>query len=291
MDDGTGSNQKKASHNRKRGFWNVFRKDDNGEAFERELIEMVQKGREQGVLLSSEEAMIRNIFSFGNKNAKDIMIHRKQIVALDGELTFQEALESMIESSYSRYPVFLEDVDNIIGVLHIKDALAFARNTDVYERRLKDFPEIVHGVDFVPETHSLTTLFARMQSKKMHLMIVVDEYGQTSGLLSMENILEEIVGNIQDEHDEDETSISRITKDFYRMEGSTTLEEASEVLQIAFPDDYDTLNGFIIHMIDRIPEEHEKFKVEYESYIFEVQDVLGRMIQEVHVFHKIGGVS
>lgn len=284
MDDGTGSKQKKAFSGRKHGFWSAFHKDTNEDEFEDEIISMVREGHEQGVLLASEATMIHNIFEFGDKNAKDIMIHRKQIVGLEGDMSFHDALEFMIESSYSRYPVYSQDLDNIIGVLHIKDALTYARTAEVYDRKLKDFGEIVHDVDFVPETNSLTAIFAKMQSKKMHLMIVVDEYGQTCGLISMEDILEEIVGNIQDEHDEEEVSIARITKDFYKMEGSTTLEEASEVLHITFPEEYETLNGFIIHMIDRIPEEHERFQVEYETFIFQVQDVIGRMIQEVHVF-------
>jgi putative hemolysin len=102
----------------------------------------------------------------------------------------------------------------------------------------------------------------------------------------MENIIEEIVGNIQDEHDEEETSIAQIAPDFYKMEGSTTLEEAAQVLHVTFPEDYETLNGFLIHMIDRIPEEHEQFEVAYQSYVFKIQDVTGRMIQEVQVFAK-----
>lgn len=284
MEEGNGSSPKKGISDSLKGIFGAFRKNSGEDEIEEEIISMVREGHEHGVLLASEANMIHNIFTFGDKNAKDIMIHRKQIVGLEGNLTFREALEVMIESSYSRYPVYLEDLNNIIGVLHIKDALGFAMDQEAYDRKLRDFDTLLQTVDFVPETSSLTSLFARMQSKKTHLLIVMDEYGQTSGMLSMEDIIEEIVGNIQDEHDLEEKSIARIAPDYFRMEGSTSLVEAAEVLGIDFPEEYDTLNGFLIHMIDRIPEEHESFEVSYKTCIFKIQDVVGRMIQEVYVF-------
>ena len=116
------------------------------------------------------------------------------------------------------------------------------------------------------------------------MMIVVDEYGQTSGIISMEDILEEIVGNIQDEHDKEEASIEQVAPNFYRMDGGTSLEEAAEVLGITFPEDYETLNGFLISHIDKIPEEHETFEVQYKGYRFKVLDVEGKMIRQVQVF-------
>lgn len=266
------------------GLFGVDPKDELDDVTEDEIISMVNEGHEQGVLLASEAAMIQNIFEFGDKDAKDIMVHRKQIVALDGDMTFGEVLTFMQTSTYSRYPVYLQDLDNIIGVLHIKDALSYAQDQSVYPKKLRDLDELLHSAEFVPETHGLNTLFAKMQSKKKHMMLVVDEYGQTSGLISMEDILEEIVGNIQDEHDSEEQSIERVAPDFYIMDGSTTLEEASEVLGIDFPDDFETLNGFLIAHIDKIPEEHERFEVKYGGYLFKVQDVVGKMIRQIQVF-------
>lgn len=266
------------------GLFGVDPKEEVDDVTEDEIISIVNEGHEHGVLLASEAAMIHNIFEFGDKDAKDIMVHRRQIVALDGEMTFEEALTFMQEEAFSRYPVYLNDLDNIIGVLHIKDALFFAKDHSSYHRKLRDFDDLLHSAEFVPETHSLNTLFAKMQSKKKHMMIVVDEYGQTSGIISMEDILEEIVGNIQDEHDEEENSIEQVAPNFYRMDGGTSLEEAAEVLGITFPDEYETLNGFLIAHIDKIPEEHEKFEVQYEGYRFKVMDVEGKMIREVQVF-------
>lgn len=266
------------------GLFGVDPKEEVDDVTEDEIISIVNEGHEHGVLLASEAAMIHNIFEFGDKDAKDIMVHRRQIIALDGEMTFGEALTFMQDAPFSRYPVYLNDLDNIIGLLHIKDALVFAKDHKTYGQKLRDFDKLLHSPEFVPETHSLNTLFAKMQSKKKHMMIVVDEYGQTSGIISMEDILEEIVGNIQDEHDKEEASIEQVAPNFYRMDGGTSLEEAAEVLRITFPEDYETLNGFLISHIDKIPEEHETFEVQYKGYRFKVLDVEGKMIQQVQVF-------
>lgn len=265
------------------GVFKTKSKEELDDEIEDEIISMVNEGHEQGVLLASEATMIQNIFEFGDKDAKDIMVHRKQMVCLDGDMTFGEALEMVKTSTFSRYPVYLQDLDHMIGVLHIKDALAYALETSNYERKLRDFDELLQPAEFVPETHGLNTLFGKMQSKKNHMMIVVDEYGQTSGLISMEDILEEIVGNIQDEHDDEENSIEQVSKNHYSMTGATTLEEASDVLGISFPEEFETLNGFLISLLGRIPEEGESFAVQYENYYFCIQTVEGRMIQQVEV--------
>ncbi len=263
-------------------------KEEIDDEIEDEIISMVNEGHEQGVLLASEATMIQNIFEFGDKDAKDIMIHRKQMICLDADMTFDKALDFIKDSTFSRYPVYLSDLDHMIGILHIKDMLGFVKNKDSYGRKLRDFEELLQPVEFVPETHSLNTLFAKMQSKKNHMMIVMDEYGQTSGLISMEDILEEIVGSILDEHDEEDTSsIEELPQNRFCMNGGTTLEEASEVLGIAFPEEFETLNGFLISLLGRIPGEHEIFEVTYERYQFRVEDVLNRMIQQVIVESKI----
>lgn len=265
---------------------NLFKnksKEELDDEIEEEIISMVNEGHEHGVLLASEATMIQNIFEFGDKVAKDIMIHRKQMVCLDGDMSFSEALDFVKTSSFSRYPVYLHDLDHIIGVLHIKDALLYVRDEDALPKKLRDFDELLQPAAFVPETHNLNTLFAKMQSKKNHMIIVVDEYGQTSGLISMEDILEEIVGNILDEHDEEELSIEEISKDKFSMSGATELEEAAQVLNMNFPEEFETLNGFLISLLGRIPGEHESFTVNYGQYSFCVEDVEDRMIQQVQV--------
>ena len=156
------------------GFLNPSSHEDD--VTEEEIISMVNEGHEQGVLRASEAEMIHNIFEFGDKEAKDIMTHRKNLIAIDGELSYNDAVPFIIENNKSRYPVYLEDIDNIIGVLHIKDAFAFAQKNEVFRTSIKDIKGLIREVDFVPETLNIHTLFQKMQAKKSHLVIVVDEY-------------------------------------------------------------------------------------------------------------------
>ena len=265
-------------------FFNKKKKDEDPEdIFEDELISKVNEGHEQGALRTREATMIQNILSLDEKDAKDIMIHRPDIEAMNGEMTLSEAIDLCIEKQYSRYPVFLEDLDNIIGLVHIKDILSFTKRTDLYGTRIRDIDGLLRPTESVPETHGIDTLFTTMQIEKSHMVIVVDEYGQTSGIIAMEDILEEIVGNILDEYDEEEESVEVVNKDTWIMNGHTPLSEASEGLGITFDDEYETLNGFLISRIDRIPREHETFRVEYKGYVFSVRDVVSNVIGEVAV--------
>ena len=238
------------------GFLNPSSHEDD--VTEEEIISMVNEGHEQGVLRASEAEMIHNIFEFGDKEAKDIMTHRKNLIAIDGELSYNDAVPFIIENNKSRYPVYLEDIDNIIGVLHIKDAFAFAQKNEVFRTSIKDIKGLIREVDFVPETLNIHTLFQKMQAKKSHLVIVVDEYGQTSGAVAMEDILEEIVGNIEDEHDEEEQLIRQNTDGSYTMSGFASLSDVAETLQIPVnDDDFDTLNGFLVSLMEKIPNDGE----------------------------------
>lgn len=252
---------------------------------EEEIISMVNEGHEQGVLLASEAEMIQNIFEFGDKEAKDIMTHRKNIIAVDGNSTFLEVLEFVINNNYSRYPVYEEDLDNIIGILHIKEMLKLCRCESVYEQPIKEIKDLIRSAKFIPETRNINTLFANMQSEKNHLVIVIDEYGQTAGIVAMEDIVEEIVGNIEDEHDEEEQMIEQLADGSFVMEGMTPLEDALELLEIQFPeqDDFETLNGLLISLIHRIPSEDEHITTEAFGYVFEVLEVENKMIRKVKV--------
>lgn len=252
---------------------------------EEEIISMVNEGHEQGVLLASEAEMIQNIFEFGDKEAKDIMTHRKNIIGIDGNNTFLEVLEFVTENNYSRYPVYEEDLDNIIGILHIKEMLKLCREESIYEQPVKAIKDLIRSAKFIPETRNINTLFANMQSEKNHLMIVIDEYGQTAGIVAMEDIVEEIVGNIEDEHDEEEQMIERFVDGSFVMDGMTPVEDALEVLAITFPeqDDFETLNGLLISLIHRIPNEDEHITTEAFGYEFEVLEVENKMIKRVKV--------
>lgn len=285
MDDGGSPNiEKKHSLRRFLGKLPFVNTED---VTEEEIISMVKEGHEQGVILQSEAEMIHNIFEFGDKEAKDIMIHRKNVKSLDGNTAFREALLFMTENRYSRFPVYLDSIDNIVGVLHIKEMLANSQKQELMEIPIKEIEGLVRDVEFIPETRNINTLFKEMQSAKCHMVIVVDEYGQTAGLVAMEDILEEIVGNIFDEHDEENHFIELQEDDTYIMNGMAPLEEVAEALDIEMnTEDYDTLNGFLISLIDKIPGDHEVFEVTYLNYEFHVRSVEGRMIKSVHVILK-----
>lgn len=259
---------------------------DTDDVTEEEIISMVNEGHEQGVLLASEAEMIHNIFEFGDKEAKDIMTHRKNIVALDGDKTFRQTLEFIKESNYSRFPVYIDDIDNIIGVLHIKEALDLSMDSSMYEKALKDIDGMILDVEFIPETRNINSLFAAMQADKSHMVIVVDEYGQTSGIVAMEDILEEIVGNIEDEHDEEEETIEKRFDGSYYMSGMASFAEVMEELGIEreeSEDEFETLNGFLISLIGKIPSDNEVFSTTAYGYLFEILSVENKMIQSVHV--------
>ncbi len=250
---------------------------------EEEIISMVNEGHEQGVLLESEAKMINNIFEFADKEVKDIMTHRKNLIVLDGELSYNDAVSYIIESSKSRYPVYLEDIDHIIGVLHIKDAFTFAQKNEVFRTPVKDIPGLIREVDFVPETLNIHALFKMMQLKKSHMVVVVDEYGQTSGIVAMENILEEIVGNIEDEHDEEEQLIRRNPDGSYMIDGLAAFSDVAELLGLsASADAFDTLNGFLTSLLGRILNDGETEKIYEEGYCFSILKVEEKMIREVH---------
>lgn len=266
------------------GLFGVMTESDVEDVTEEEIISMVNEGHEQGVLQASEAEMITNIFELGDKEAKDIMTHRKNILAVDGAETLENAVRFMLEEKNSRYPVYEENIDNIIGVIHIKDALR--RYEDEAQRQIpiKDFQDMLMEARFIPETRNIDTLFKTMQSEKIHMVIVVDEYGQTEGLIAMEDILEEIVGNIMDEYDEEEEHIKENADNTYVMEGITTLEEVEDLLEIQFEEeDFDTLNGFLIEKLGRIPEDDEQFETDYGGYHFKILAVENKMITSVLV--------
>ena len=256
----------------------------NDDVTEEETISMVREGHEQGTILASEAELIHNVFEFDDKEVKDIMTHRKNIVSLDGSMSFIDAIEFIIDTGKSRFPVYENDVDSIIGVLHIKDAFTFFEKNEVYRSSIKDIDGLIRPVDFIPETVNINDLFKKMQSKKSHLAMVVDEYGQISGLIAMEDILEELVGNIEDEHDEEENYIRKNDDETFIMDGMTEFSDVKEALSLPVDDDaYETLNGFIISLSDKIPEEGDKTVISAYGYRFSVMSVEDKVIKQVMI--------
>ncbi len=284
MDDGASP---KLSYAEKNNWFSDFLKKLNrknaDKITEREIISMVNEGQETGVLQANEVEMIQNIFEFTDKEAKDIMTHRSNICALDGTMNLQQTLDRVLGETYSRFPVFLDDIDNIIGILHIREVMAFSRKEEYLSWQIKDIEGMLSKSEFIPETRKISDLFQKMQEKKAHMVIVVDEYGQTSGLVALEDILEEIVGNIFDEHDKEKQLIVKQPDGSFLMHGMAAFDDVTDALEMEPEEDYDTLNGFLIAMIDRIPTDGETFSVHYGGYHFHVTKVENKMIRTVQI--------
>jgi len=251
-------------------------------------MSVVNEGHEQGVLEEDEAEMISNIVELGEKEAGDIMVHRKKLVALDGEDTLKNAVDFILNKGVnSRYPVYVGDVDTIIGILTLKDAIIYARNPENEKKALKDIPGLLRKAHFIPETRSLDDLFREMQSQKKQMVIVVDEYGQTAGIVTLEDIIEEIVGEIQDEYDKEEKNIKVNSDGSYIMKGLTPLDEIEEETEIRFTEEekeyFDTLNGLLIAEHEQVPMDGEKFTLVTHGYRFEALSVKDRIIRTVKV--------
>lgn len=228
--------------------------------------------------------LIRNIFRYMDKDAKDIMTHRKNIVAIDGDWSLEEALQFMLNERFSRFPVYQEDIDEIIGIIHLRDATSGYLDKSKRQCPVKDLEEYLRPVTYIPETKSIDTLFKEMQAAKNHMVVVLDEYGQTSGLVAMEDILEEIVGNILDEYDEEDEMIKKQNDGSMIVNGLTELEDLEDLIPITFDkEDYETLNGFLIDKLEHIPGEDEACVVDYGGYRFTVLQIDNNIIQTVKI--------
>ena len=220
------------------------------------------------------------------------MTHRNSLVCIDGDWTLEEAVDFILkEGNNSRFPVYEGDIDGIIGILNMKDALIFSNKGIYQEKKIKEIDGLLREANFIPEVKKLDALFKEMQSDKIHMEIVVDEYGQTAGIVTMEDILEEIVGNIMDEYDIDEEMITEIGDGSYIMKGMTHLEDVQETLHIEFTeedyDNFDTLNGLIIAKIGHIPKDGEKFSLVMYGYEFTAIKVENKIIRSIKVtLHK-----
>lgn len=254
--------------------------DEENHEYEEEIKNMVREGLELGEIEEEEREWINNVFEFGDKEAKDVMRFRKKIVAIDSEMPIEECLDFMLEQPYSRYPLYEGDIDNILGVLYLKDvAIAYLEKKDT------PLTEIARQAFFVHETKDLSDLLKEMQRKKIHMAIVVDEYGQTEGIVAMEDMLEVIVGKIQDEYDVDEHEITALGEEGgYLIQGVTRLDELEELLKIEFPDeDIETINGFMIDQLGHLPEANEEVEIIYEGYLFKSVDIHDKMVRQIKV--------
>ncbi|MBQ6570515.1 MAG: HlyC/CorC family transporter [Clostridia bacterium] len=256
----------------------------NPESFERtvteeEILMMVDVGGEKGVIEKAEKEMIENIFEFGDTTASEIMTHRTEMQAIENTASISELVELSIEEGYSRIPVFEEDLDTILGIIYVKDLLGYVVTDLPSNLQITDFMRPAY---FVPECKKLGELFKEMGEQKISLAIVVDEYGGTSGLVTMEDILESIVGNIQDEFDNEEDEISMVSDNCFTVDGTTSVDEVSDLIGTELPEgDYDTIAGYIVSVLGRIPSQDEHPSISFQNITFTVEIVEERRIAKV----------
>lgn len=249
---------------------------------EEEIRMMVDVGEEKGVIENTQKEMINNIFEFDDLDAGDIMTHRTDVVAVDvNDTTLEDFINLSIEEGFSRVPMYEDDIDNIIGIVYVKDLLQFVGKQVSTKQTLRS---IVRDAYFIPETKSCGELFKEMSAQHIQMAIVVDEYGGTAGLLTLEDIVEAIMGNIQDEYDDEEDEISKINDTTFTVEGTIDIEEIDELTGKKLPEgDYETLAGFIIDQLQYIPKDGEMNEIEFENVKFTVLEVNERRIEKIKV--------
>ncbi|WP_338470604.1 hemolysin family protein [Niallia sp. XMNu-256] len=262
---------------------------DDNQVTEEEIRMMVDAGEERGTIQLTEKEMINNIFDFDIKHVSDIMTHRTNIVAIAIDATLKETVQTVNTEKYTRYPVYSEDIDHIFGILHSKDLIQFLEE-HVTEAKEFDLRNMVRDPYFVLESTKVDHLFKEMQQNNTHLAIVLDEYGGTDGIVTIEDIIEEIVGNIFDEYDEpyeDEPGIIELEENTYLIDGTVNLYDAEDVIKRDLPtQEFDTLSGFLINLLGYIPIGEGKPTVEYNNVQFTVEKTSEKRILQVKVMIK-----
>ena len=265
------------------GMLRLFRvnpKDTPQAVTEEEIRMLVDVGEEKGVIEESQKEMINNIFEFDDIVAADVMTHRTDVVAIDINDSFTTVLKTVMEEGYSRIPVYDDDLDDIKGVLYVKDLLKFV-GQDLPKRGVA---KLMRKAYFVPESKKCGELFAEMTEKRIQLAIVSDEYGGFAGIVTIEDLLESIVGNMQDEYDDEEEEFEKLNDTTYTIDGVTDIEEVEEELGIKLPQgEYDTVAGMIMSILGRIPEENETPTVEVAGCEFTVESINERRIERVKI--------
>ena len=235
---------------------------------EEEIRMMVDVGEEKGSIKEEEKELINNVFEFNDKVVSEIMIHRKDIYAIDINSDIDNILKELDEYKYSRIPVYEENIDNIVGMLFIKDLLA-----NVNKKEKVKIAKIIREPYFVSENKPIDELFRDLQKNKHQLAIVLDEYGGTAGLVTMEDIIEELVGNIFDEYDEEEKEFEKIDDNTFLISGSVSIHDLRKILGVEIPEgEYDTLSGYLIELLGRIPSDDEKPVIETKRVTYKIED-------------------
>lgn len=261
---------------------------NDNEYSEENIVEMLEAGRESGELKEEGKKMITGVFAFDDILAYEIMTPRTDVFAIDIKDSADEYIDELMELRYSRIPVYEDDSDNIIGILYIKDYLIKARE-DGFEN--VDIKSILRTPYFVPETKNIDSLFFELQKTKQHIAILIDEYGGFCGIVTMEDIIEEVMGDIDDEYDEEEEEIREIGRNLYIVEGSMDIDDLNEELGLNLEsEDSETIGGFLIELLGEIPDEENIGKeIFFENCVFTIKTVKDRRIEQITI--KINDIN
>ncbi len=245
-----------------------------------DILFMLELAEQQGVLLANQRKMIANVLEFRNTTVEDVMTHRVEIEAVEENAKISDVLRIAIDNGFSRIPVYKEDIDNIIGVVYVKDLLTLVCAENAAQKPVSRF---IREVFYVPETIKCWDLFHHFTDQHQHLAVVVDEYGGTSGIATLEDVLETIVGQIQDEYDNEQAEITKINATTYIMDGAADLDKVSDTLGVRIEEnpDYDTIGGFLVDQLGQIPEAGEHPVIRYADVEFTVLVVEERHIAKV----------
>ncbi|CCC57691.1 MULTISPECIES: hemolysin family protein [Caloramator] len=246
---------------------------------EDEIRMMIDVGEENGVLNETEKEMIDGIFEFDDTLAKEVMTPRTAVFAIDINSPLEEIIHQIIEEQYSRIPVYDGDIDNIVGILYMKDLFVEMASKKLDEISIKD---LLRPAYFVPDTKKIDRLFRELQASKNHMAILIDEYGGVSGIITIEDLIEEIVGNIADEYDEDVKDFQKLDSNVYIVDGLVSIDEVNEKLNLKLPTEHhDTIGGFVLNLIGNIPETGES--VQFENITFTVEKIDEKRIEQIKI--------
>ncbi len=246
---------------------------------EDEILSMVDEGEESGVIEESQKEMINNIFEFDDLVAGDVMTHRTHVEAVEVNDDIGTVVLKAIEEGYSRLPVYEDDLDNIKGILYVKDLLKYV-GTSV-PAKLKP-ADIMREAMFIPESKKCRDIFSEMTEKHLQMVVVADEYGGVAGIVTIEDLIESIMGNIQDEFDDEQEEIEQITENIFNIDGTSDISDVEELLDIELPEgEYDTIAGYVMSVLGRIPEADEHPTVEFDGFAFMVAEMDDRRIVKI----------
>lgn len=261
-----------------------FKTDDLDEKVSREEIKsLIEVGQSHGVINDVEKEMMHNIFDFDEMTAREIMTPRPNVYAIDINEPFSEYVDELIANQYSRVPVYDEEIDNIIGILYIKDILIAARKVGFEHIAVR---ELLQPALFVPERKKIDELFKELQAQKKHMAILVDEYGGFSGIVTLEDLIEEVMGEIEDEYDEALVPIRKLNDNTYLLDGLVPVHEVVEELELDLPTDspdFDTISGFLVHLLGYIPQENSTEVIDYENLTFTIKKIIDKRIAIVEL--------